>query len=349
MKILVIRRDNIGDLVCTTPLFDALRKRFPNARICALVNSYNQGVLDGHPSIDGIYAYTKLKHREKGQSVLEVLFSKLKLYWMLRRERFDYAICAGSGYSANAIRLAKAAKPKHIISYVNGGQDYDKAVDMPVVRPTARRWHEVEDVNRLLIPLGVDEAPGPLSLCVSSRAVEPLAQLLGPGEQPVLALHISAREASREWPAAHYVQVIRHMCALGWRVLLLWAPGATNDPRHPGDDAKAEAIMAATAGLSVIPFRTTRLEQLTAAFSLSSMAVCADGGGLHVAAGVQLPVVGLFEHLAKKYERWYPWGVPARVLTSGSDTGWEVRHISPEQVIQACLELSSHLDRPPAL
>ena len=36
---LVIRRDNIGDLVCTTPLFEALRLRFPSARIDALTNS----------------------------------------------------------------------------------------------------------------------------------------------------------------------------------------------------------------------------------------------------------------------------------------------------------------------
>ena len=28
-RILIVRRDNIGDLVCTTPLIDALRARFP--------------------------------------------------------------------------------------------------------------------------------------------------------------------------------------------------------------------------------------------------------------------------------------------------------------------------------
>ncbi|MGQ0545629.1 MAG: glycosyltransferase family 9 protein, partial [Betaproteobacteria bacterium] len=33
MKILVVRRDNIGDLVCTTPLFAALRRANPGAWI----------------------------------------------------------------------------------------------------------------------------------------------------------------------------------------------------------------------------------------------------------------------------------------------------------------------------
>ena len=38
-SILIIRHNNIGDLVSTTPLIWALRERFPAARIDALVNS----------------------------------------------------------------------------------------------------------------------------------------------------------------------------------------------------------------------------------------------------------------------------------------------------------------------
>jgi heptosyltransferase-3 len=67
-KILVIRRDNIGDLVCTTPLISALRRRHPRAHIAALVNTYNRQVLEGHPDLDAVYAYAKAKHRLPGQS-----------------------------------------------------------------------------------------------------------------------------------------------------------------------------------------------------------------------------------------------------------------------------------------
>src|SRR5262249_46468920 len=48
-RILVVRRDNIGDLVCATPLLAALRRQFPGAHIAALVNSYNAAVLAGNP------------------------------------------------------------------------------------------------------------------------------------------------------------------------------------------------------------------------------------------------------------------------------------------------------------
>ena len=51
-RILIVRRDNIGDLVCTTPLIAALRERLPRAWIAALVNSYNAEVLARNPALD---------------------------------------------------------------------------------------------------------------------------------------------------------------------------------------------------------------------------------------------------------------------------------------------------------
>ena len=51
-RILFIRRDNIGDLVLTTPLIHAVRARFPAAWIGVLGNSYNTPVLAAHPDVD---------------------------------------------------------------------------------------------------------------------------------------------------------------------------------------------------------------------------------------------------------------------------------------------------------
>ena len=85
MRILVIRRDNIGDLVCTTPLFSALRARYPQAHISALVTSYNAAVLAGNPHIDEVHSYTKLKHRLPGQSRVGIVLARLGMLARLRR------------------------------------------------------------------------------------------------------------------------------------------------------------------------------------------------------------------------------------------------------------------------
>ena len=72
MKVLIIRRDNIGDLICTTPLFEAIRRQYPEAYIAALVNSYNAPAIQGNPHLDAIFAYTKGKHAD-GETVLGAL------------------------------------------------------------------------------------------------------------------------------------------------------------------------------------------------------------------------------------------------------------------------------------
>src|SRR4051812_33730080 len=94
---LIIRRDNIGDLVCTLPLIAALRARYPRAFIAALVNTYNRGALDGHPDLDAVYAYAKGKHREVGRSFVGLYWERLRLLLALRRRRFDCVVLAGAG------------------------------------------------------------------------------------------------------------------------------------------------------------------------------------------------------------------------------------------------------------
>ena len=68
-RILVIRRDNIGDLVCTTPLLRALRSQLPDAYLAALVTQYNAAVLARNPDLNAVHSYTKAKHRAEGETL----------------------------------------------------------------------------------------------------------------------------------------------------------------------------------------------------------------------------------------------------------------------------------------
>ncbi|MHB1292092.1 MAG: O-antigen ligase family protein, partial [Sulfuricella sp.] len=113
-QFLVIRRDNIGDLICTTPLIHALRQQYPGATICALVNSYNAPVLANNPDIDAVFAYTKAKHRPPGTSVAGVYWDRLQLFARLRRMRFDYAILAAPRFQPRLLRLARLAGARRI-------------------------------------------------------------------------------------------------------------------------------------------------------------------------------------------------------------------------------------------
>src|SRR5581483_4062556 len=154
VRILVVRRDNIGDLVCTTPLIAALRRARPEAFIAALVNSYNRDVLKGNTDVDRVYAYGKAKHRGR-DSLLATYARRVGLVLELRRERFDYAILAAPGFQPRSLRLARLAGARHVVGFTEGRARAERAIDLavPYGPPAAR--HEVEDVLRLLAPLGL--------------------------------------------------------------------------------------------------------------------------------------------------------------------------------------------------
>jgi ADP-heptose:LPS heptosyltransferase len=314
MKILVIRRDNIGDLVCATPLFDALRSRYPDAHIAALVNSYNAGVLSGNPALDAVHAYTKLKHRPPGESWLGNLLAQFRLHAALRAQAYDYAILAKSGFDRHGLALARRVRPRHIVGFAPPGEPKAKAITLPVAPAAYDELHETEVMMKLAEPLDVHAPPGRVRVFADPGRVAQWRSrfpALERRDRRWVALHISARVPGRAWPAENFIALIR---SLDCGVVLLWAPGAADNPRHPGDDEKAAAISASVSAL--IPAKTESLEDLVAVLSLCDGFIGVDGGAMHVAAGLGLPIVALFENIEAKQHHWRPWLVPCEMVTS---------------------------------
>jgi len=313
-RFLVIRRDNIGDLVCTTPLIFALRERYPDAHIAALVNTYNEAVLAGNPALDAVHAYEKGKHRGGSRSLLAVYAERLRFLARLRRERFDYAILATPGYAPRSLRLARLIAAKHVLGYAQPGKKH-AGLDMALPYDRGAGAHEVEQVFSLLKALDIDgspPAPRVFAQAEERRSVgEGLSRLGGGG--PVVGVHISARKKSQQWSAENFASLIRGIAARGEaRFLLLWAPGDPDNPRHPGDDDKARAVMQACGGLHVLPCPTTTLPRLIAALSSCDFVVCADGGAMHLAAALGKAILCFFGDSGP--ERWRPWNVRHELL-----------------------------------
>ena len=335
MKILVIRRDNIGDLVCTTPLFAALRRRYPRAHLAALVNSYNVAVLAGNPDLDAVYAYTKLKHRMPGESALGIVLDKLRLFARLRRARFDQVVLARAAFDRQGLALARPLGARSITGFAPAGGKAPRRLTHALPPPANGELHEVEAVMQLAAALDAREAPGPLRVYPAAARVAQWRARFPAGARQWVGVHISAREAGRLWPVENWISLIRH---LKTGVVLLWSPGGDDDPRHPGDDARAAAIASqAGPGVPLVPAKTERLEDLIAVLSLCRAFIGADGGAMHVAAALGLPVVALFENLPYKKRHWHPWQVPHEMVCP--DTR-DIADIPVERVLQAWRRLA---------
>ncbi len=308
-QFLVIRRDNIGDLVCTTPLLHALRERFPDARICVLVNSYNRAVVENNPDIDAVYAYTKEKHRDTKQTLFGIYRERWRLMRDLRRQQFDYAVIAEPHFLPRTLRLARAIRPRHIIGFTEVGKRGTSRIDMGVPYTLPHPMHEVEDIFRLLKPLGIEGPPPPVRVFPPEASLAQVDAAFREKQLPVdnvIGVHISARKPLNRWPAEKFIELI-------WRLsrtqhasfMLLWAPGSASNPRHPGDDEKAQQIMNACHGIPILAYPTDRLDQLMAGLARCHSVVCSDGGAMHIAAALGKPILCFFGKSDKTH--WYPW------------------------------------------
>ena len=289
-RVLILRRDNIGDLVCTTPLIAALRRQLPHAWLAALVNTYNAEVLSGNSALDEVFVFEKLKHRTG--SLLSHLRSRLAQRSDLRGRRLDAVLVPAP--TPQALKHARSLGAGRIIAAPEIANE---------------RQHEVERTFEVGRALGLAGAPGPLEIFADASRRAELAAQLGAG--PFVAIHISARRPAQRWPWERYAALAREL-ARARRVMLLWAPGARDDPRHPGDDEGARAVAALAPSPNVLPVPTPDLRTLIAALSLAERVVCPDGGAMHLAAGLGKPVIALFGD--SPVARWRPWGVPHRVV-----------------------------------
>jgi ADP-heptose:LPS heptosyltransferase len=131
-------------------------------------------------------------------------------------------------------------------------------------------------------------------------------------QRPLVAVHISARQAIRRWPVQRYAALIREISRSA-AVMLLWSPGAASDPRHPGDDEAARNFPEVE---NLAKVETPDLRTLIAVLSLADRVICPDGGAMHIAAALGKPIVALWAD--SPVERWRPWQVPHRVVRPDS-------------------------------
>lgn len=328
-RLLVVRRDNIGDLVCTTPLFAALRLRFPRGWIGALVNSYNAPVLAGNPDVDEVFVYEKLKHRRGG--VLSNLWTRYRLIANLRERELDYVVLAGG--SRRSLALAKSLRAKKIVGFGASGGGLDIALSPD------NGGQEVEITFALARAFGISGPPPPLRVLPDEAVVARLRGALaqrGLQARPIVGIHLSARKPSQRWPAERFAELISEIARDERSAFLLfWSPGSQVDPRHPGDDEAARRLLRGLDDRTILPVRTEALADLIAGLALCDRVILSDGGAMHLAAALGKPVVCFFGR--SEVRRWRPWGVPYELLQPPTR---EVKDLSVAEVAAAYRRLT---------
>ncbi len=282
-KILVSRVDRIGDVILSTPVFAALKQKYPTASISAMVLKQTAPIVRGNPYIDEVIILDK-----KGQhkSWLQTFFFGLSL----RHQKFDVAIHLHPTNRVNVISWA-AHIPVRIGYKVllgrHGRNDFLLTHKIPEQKWQGKK-HEAEYNFDLLKFLHVPK-PDRLKLHMPLRKqdLEDLNRLIpqGLGDHYVV-FHPSASCISKRWPPGRLAQVADRLAAqFGiFPVIIGQDEGVVHAHEMQNNMAHKSLNLAGKLSLGMLGWLLKGARLL----------VSNDSGPVHVAAACETPVVSIF-------------------------------------------------------
>jgi len=292
-RLLCLRLRSMGDAVLMTPALAALRRGFAGAEIHVVLAEELCPLLEGHPDLDRIHALGR------------TATGKLALAARLRRLRFDVVIDFHGGPTSAFLTAAAGARTRVGRSRYRFSPLYTHVVGDPeVIFSDPAASHTVHVQASLVAALGAPVTELAPRLEVKPAARERVDRRLasrGVSGESFVLLQPTASFATKTWPAARFVELGEELRRRTGRQVVV---------SLPSDES---ALVGEFSGFPTV----TRLpaDELVALSAGAALYVGNDGGPMHVAAALGVPVVAVFG--SSDPRRWHPWGVEHRTLWAG--------------------------------
>lgn len=309
-RILAVRSDTrLGNLVFCLPFLNALRKKFPNAKITLLVSASFAGLLKGETFADEVLTYDKKRARNP--------LYLLDLISSLKQKRFDWCFDLGSP--------ATPSFTNSLLCALSGA---------PVRMAYRHRYSEVLD--NLLFEKGETDALFELFLQLLEKVapeqveLEPLLNLVAGEKKKVADFFAGSKNANvglflggrgiRKWEAGKWFDLARKLVDKGCSVFVFYGP----------DEKGETGLFVSQTGIKLVEPRPVR--EFAALLSGLDLFIACATGPLHLASALGAPVVGLY-FPPDLPERYAPPGKQKTILYK------EKNEMTPDFVADAAMKM----------
>jgi ADP-heptose:LPS heptosyltransferase len=204
-RIIVVQNAKLGDMVCTTPVFRAIKKTYPDAYLAVLGNAINKSLLDGNTDIDEYIVFDG---------------SFWSIVRMIRAGRFDVGILTtpdALGLSLLYLGGARAIAAPRVV----GGYSPQETRLYKFLRifahivPHHMSSYAPREYLRLLTPFGINVHDTTKHLAFSETADRQAIKFLADqgvvsGRDFLVGISPSAGNKIKEWPAERFAVVATH-------------------------------------------------------------------------------------------------------------------------------------------
>ena len=307
-NLLLVRLDNLGDVLLCTPAFHAVRETLPDARLTLLASPTGAQVAGLNPDLDDVIVY-EAPWMDAWSRLPQDSERERRIVELLRERRFDGAIIFTSFHQSSlpAAYLAYLADiPLRLAASIDGS---GSLLTTRVKHQEEPRVHEVERALELVGAEGFRTSDRDLVLQVRPEDVMAMRRRLAaealPEDGTLVVVHPGCSMPARSYPWRQFAQVADLLVGeLGCRVVLTGSEQEIELVDRIRDSMRHQA-------LSVAGRATFR--EFVALLALADLVLTNNTGPAHLAAAAKTPVVDLFA-LTNPPDQWRPWGVPHRLL-----------------------------------
>ncbi|GLZ46109.1 glycosyl transferase [Actinomycetospora sp. NBRC 106375] len=327
-RVLVVRPDNVGDVLMTGPVLRALRAAAPRAALDLLASPAGAAAAALLPDVDGVVTAS-------------VSWQQLDLVPGADPDAALVAELAGRGYDAAVVLTsfsqspwpaAEVARRAGIPTRIGMSKEFGGGLLTHWVPEPDDGEHQVDRMLGLLAAVGVPSQGHTLSARIPDDAATPLA-VVG-ARYAVVAPGASC--PSRRWPAERFAAVVRGLADDGLTVAVT------------GTDREADLVATVAGDVGVPLAGGLGLGDLAALLAGAEVVVANNSGSVHLADAVGAPVVELFAG-TETVDQYRPRSTTAEVLTRPVSCapcrqlvcpfGQECLAISPDEVVAAARRL----------
>jgi ADP-heptose:LPS heptosyltransferase len=293
-RVVLVRASRIGDFVCATPAFRALRHAFPRASISLIALPLMRDLVERCPYIDRFLPFPGFP------GIAEQFFDArhaTSFFAEMQDQQFDLAVqIHGSGVYANPFTLLLGARRS--AGFIRPG-DPPGLLDLAVPFPQDGR--EAERVLAIVRGMGLPDCGAATELSLRESDRRQADALLASACPPLIGLHPGTWEAGKRWPVDRFRALgstLRER--LGGTIVVL---GGTGEVGGVVLDLGPNALD--LVGRTSLPVAAAVISRL-------SLLVSNDSGPAHMAYALHRPSVTLFAQTDP--ERWGPGPGPHAVV-----------------------------------
>jgi ADP-heptose:LPS heptosyltransferase len=291
-KILLVKFWGIGSLQLLTPAVAALRRDFPEARLCLLTLRPNEEFARGLRVFDEVR--TLDVRAASGARGWCTIFGRIaRLVLSLRRARFD-RVHDFEFFTRFSALVSLASGARETVGFAAPGVWRGGFHERTV--PFNRYWHVARNFRALAGGEDGEEvgslSPFPLLADDLASVRAKLARAGVPPDRPIAVLNPNAGVLAleRRWPAASFAALARRLCLEdGTPVVFI---GSAEEREYVADIVRS--VGRVPGGLLVDLSGELSIGELAALLAGAGTHVTNDSGPMHIGAALGTPTVALF-------------------------------------------------------